>query len=124
MVTAAAKQREYMAAWKQRRIALGLCISCANSTTGTTSCDDCRMVHRLRQRAWRQRPDEKRKRVARESIRKALINGKLVRPASCDWCHTPGDRLDAHHEDHARSRDVQWLCKACHGITRRKARAQ
>lgn len=117
------QHREYMARYKAKRIALGLCVSCANAAPERAQCDSCLERHRLRQRASRQRADEKRKRVARESVRKGVKCGTLAKPSQCEACGS-NDKLQAHHiagyEPQDR-RDVQWLCAKCHGKTHRKA---
>jgi hypothetical protein len=51
--------------------------------------------------------------AAHKKIENALKRGELVRPAACEVCGREG-RLDAHHEDYARPRDVRFLCRGCH----------
>lgn len=80
----------------------------------------CAALHRQRERNRRATADEKRKRVARESINKAVKFGRIVRPAACQQCGATGD-VEAHHPDYRRFRDVEWLCPGCHGKTRRTA---
>lgn len=52
--------------------------------------------------------------VARNAVRNALRDGKIVRPAQCDDCHQDSP-LQGHHDDYSKPLDVAWLCTACHG---------
>lgn len=60
-------------------------------------------------------------RLAYSRVSNALDCGRLVRPDTCQRCgNNPGlDRLgrsliDAHHSDHSKPLEVEWLCKKCH----------
>jgi hypothetical protein len=62
------------------------------------------------------------KKTAAMAVYRALKDGRLVRPDSCDRCGaTPKplrngiSPIQAHHEDYSRKLDVMWLCTACHG---------
>lgn len=64
------------------------------------------------------RPQDER---ARGSVRDAVLRGDLAVPAHCERCGVPNRRcsdgrryLHAHHRDHAKPLDVQWLCARCH----------
>src|SRR5512139_1992098 len=56
-------------------------------------------------------------------VRRAIASGALVRPDQCQRC---GDKpplnkagvsqIHAHHEDHTKPLEVEWLCVACHRI--------
>jgi hypothetical protein len=62
------------------------------------------------------------KRAAHAAVSKALRAGLLIRPAICDMAEH-GDcqgRIEAHHPDHAKPLDVQWLCTRHHHELRRK----
>jgi len=74
---------------------------------------------------WIRHNPEKNK--AHNVVHAAIKAGKLIRPSSCARC---GDcpppardgrsQLHAHHEDHSKPLDVEWLCAFCHGNERRK----
>lgn len=58
---------------------------------------------------------------AQGAVKYALKTGRLVRPDTCSRCgKKPKPRTDglptiqAHHEDHTKKLDVQWLCFKCH----------
>lgn len=57
------------------------------------------------------------KRVARNAVRTALINGALVRQP-CERCGE--GKVDAHHNDYSRPLDVRWLCRKHHGEEHRR----
>lgn len=107
-----------------RRLRDGLCVACGGQLATTRYCDGCNIIRANYQRTYRQRPDVKQKRVARESVRKALKCGALVKPPTCDRCHRPR-RLNAHHESYEPSqrRVVEWLCSTCDGVQHRKHKA-
>jgi hypothetical protein len=51
---------------------------------------------------------------AYKQFRKALNDGSLVRPKSCQHCGKTG-RIDAHHHNgYDHPLDVLWLCRQCH----------
>ena len=52
-------------------------------------------------------------RNASETVRRAIIAGKLARPAACSKCGKEG-RIEASHSDYSRPLDVEWLCVSCH----------
>ncbi len=56
------------------------------------------------------------KEVARRALRQAVRKGKLVKPNTCQDCHTvvPRTCLHGHHHDYSRPLDVRWLCASCH----------
>lgn len=51
---------------------------------------------------------------ARQLVYHALKLGLLAKPATCQIC-SRAIRLTAHHPDHAKPLDVEWLCYECHG---------
>ena len=55
---------------------------------------------------------------ARRAVAAARARGLLKPPERCQRCQREG-KLQAHHGDYSRPLDVEWLCLACHGATRR-----
>lgn len=62
-------------------------------------------------------------------VAEALRRGTLVRPDTCSQCGIMAGALNAggravkiegHHADYSKPLAVVWLCKTCHGRTRRK----
>lgn len=56
---------------------------------------------------------------ARKKLRDWVAHGRIVKPKNCQWCGAEC-LLEGHHEDYGRPLDVIWLCRKCHGLTRRK----
>lgn len=56
---------------------------------------------------------------ARRAIGDRVFRGVLEKPCACEKCgeECPPDKLHAHHEDHARPLDIEWLCLKCHQET-------
>lgn len=48
------------------------------------------------------------------SVRRAVANGRLVKPAECSECSTAGVEIQAAHSDYSKPLDVRWLCRSCH----------
>jgi hypothetical protein len=51
---------------------------------------------------------------ARAALKRAVRQGKIVRPTACSACPST-IRIQAHHADYSRPLDVRWLCSLCHG---------
>jgi hypothetical protein len=51
--------------------------------------------------------------VHREKHRARKAAQRLQRPRACQRCGALG-RVDAHHRDHSRPLDVEFLCRGCH----------
>jgi len=73
-----------------------------------------KLAHRISQnteinRAWRE--EDKRRHRAHSAVRRAILNGVLVRQ-QCERCGNP--KSVAHHEDYDKQLDVMWLCQPCH----------
>ena len=58
---------------------------------------------------------------AHGAVRTALKQGRLIKPEACQRCGAPDipcsdgrRRLQAHHHDHAKPLDVEWICPKCH----------
>lgn len=63
--------------------------------------------------------------AARAAVAAAIRRGDLVIPKRCQRCskrHTLKRRLQAHHADHARPLDVDFLCITCHAAVEKKKR--
>lgn len=75
---------------------------------------------RARVYAWRERNPEHYAALnkAHLAIKYNVERGHITRPERCEWCGSDGP-LEAHHEDHTRKLDVVWLCRDCHGLTKR-----
>jgi len=86
------------------------------------TCNACYTERRrIARRAWRQRPgqsqrmadlspDERVKYRARYTLNNALRDGKIHRkPCSCGSL-----KVQAHHHDHGKPLDVEWLCSRGH----------
>lgn len=69
--------------------------------------------------------EERRCRLNRERqrcyavLKGELRRGNVVKPSTCARCGGTGERIEAHHKDHAKPLDVEWLCSVCHGAERR-----
>jgi hypothetical protein len=73
---------------------------------------DNREVRSAKQAAYR---SEHRVEVAaREAVRRAIIDGRLVR-LPCVTCGNP--KSEAHHEDYSKPLEVTWLCRLHHKQT-------
>lgn len=59
------------------------------------------------------------KTYARKAVSHALTVGMLARPDGCERCGVVEARIEAHHPDHSKPLEVEWLCSSCHGALRR-----
>lgn len=50
---------------------------------------------------------------AHNAVARAVSSGQVHRPSACSRCSST-DRVQAHHDDHAKPLDVLWLCPVCH----------
>jgi len=71
-----------------------------------------RSNRQLNTKKWRQENPERNR--AHLAVYRAITNGTLVKPTSCEECGSQLP-LHAHHEDYNRPLDVIWLCVNCHG---------
>lgn len=55
----------------------------------------------------------KHKRNAHLKVSRALYNGIIKRPDTCDECNQL-KKIEAHHEDYKKPLEVMWLCIECH----------
>lgn len=53
------------------------------------------------------------KRMAQDTVGRAVRQGKLARPDQCSLCGT-SCKPEAHHHDYSKRLDVTWLCRPCH----------
>jgi hypothetical protein len=53
---------------------------------------------------------------AKKAVDKAIRNGLLVRPTSCEWCSAIGGTIEGHHPSYAPDQwlVVTWICRSCH----------
>lgn len=92
--------------------------------------NQCKACRRPRNREWNRQNKEafeaacKRYRIrhlgkaqARWAVGRALRDGKLHKPESCEGCgkQTPSRQLHGHHADYDKPLEVEWLCPECHG---------
>jgi hypothetical protein len=54
------------------------------------------------------------KKGASTMVRKAVREGKLIKPSHCSDCECEHNRLHGHHDDYSKPLDVRWLCPTCH----------
>lgn len=62
----------------------------------------------------------KKRRYVRSMTEKAIRQGHLIRPKSCECCRSETGDIDAHHVDYGKPYEVMWLCSVCHGKAHRK----
>lgn len=83
--------------------------------------------------SWRQHylaahPEFARKERARQQLRHAVRSGVIVKPTTCPRCgaeHVLAREMHAHHPDHDKPLDVEWMCRRCHEpITAQELRDQ
>jgi hypothetical protein len=61
-----------------------------------------------------------RKERARNTLKRAVLQGRIKRPTTCPRCGGSKSTADgrayiqAHHHDYDSPLDVEWLCAACH----------
>lgn len=48
-----------------------------------------------------------------EIVRRAIKNGVLIRPTTCEQCGK-NSRIYAAHSDYSKPLDIRWLCASCH----------
>jgi ribosomal protein S27AE len=65
-------------------------------------------------RRYRAKPDTAPKLRARETLARAVRQGRIERPAECPRCGVVG-KIQGHHKDYSKPLEVEWLCGLCHG---------
>jgi ribosomal protein S27AE len=53
-------------------------------------------------------------------LRRAVREGRIVRPNECEACDASG-LVHAHHPDYSKPLEVRWLCPRCHSAEHRSA---
>jgi hypothetical protein len=66
-------------------------------------------------REYQRRPDVKARHKARNAVKDALRDGRMIRPPACQTCGEKAT-LDAHHPDYAKPLLVYWICRPCHAL--------
>jgi len=64
--------------------------------------------------------------IARRKVQYAIASGALIRPDHCSSCSVECVP-EAHHEDHNKPLEVDWLCRSCHckrDIAKRKCQRE
>lgn len=74
--------------------------------------------NRRARKAWGSRFPERLR--AQEAANRAVAKGQIKKPENCEQCGAWTNKLEKHHKDYSKPLDVVWLCKPCHGITKRK----
>lgn len=62
---------------------------------------------------------DRERRKAYNALWNEIHRGRMVRPDVCSQCGGTGQRIEAHHRDHSKPLEVEWLCSGCHGAKRR-----
>lgn len=77
---------------------------------------ECAIQSRRLHRSARQRKhrtQQPQKELCRQTLKNAVLAGKVRRPDRCDACGIRS-RVQAHHEDYSRPFFVEWVCRPCH----------
>lgn len=53
------------------------------------------------------------KQRARTIVSKEVKRGKIIKPDICSVCRE-GRKVEAHHPDYSRPKEVVWVCRQCH----------
>lgn len=53
------------------------------------------------------------------SARQVALATHPIQPECCERCKQPHSRLNRHHPDYSKPREIVWLCPGCHGIEHR-----
>lgn len=52
--------------------------------------------------------------LARQTLRRAVSRGKIIKPKCCQMCNKQDKRIEGHHTDYTKRLEVLWLCVDCH----------
>ena len=83
-----------------------------NKGCGKTCSIQCRCLYA--KRFWKRNQQQGEKKRARRILRMAVESGELIKPEECTRCGGTTKRIEAHHPDYTRPREVEWLCSGCH----------
>jgi hypothetical protein len=67
--------------------------------------------HKSKKR-WRK--DYPEKFSAQQVVYRAVRDGKIIKPGTCQLCGAECVVIEGHHFDYSRPLDVVWLCHYCH----------
>jgi hypothetical protein len=98
-----------------------ICNGCGEALTSTDrrrrfcsdSCQRTTFLVSLRRRQNEHRAKFPDRVVARQTLKNAILLGKVRRCSRCEGC---GEKAftEGHHDDYAKPFYVTWLCRACH----------
>ena len=98
-----------------------VCVTCATPLTSTdlrrrfcsAQCQRKSFSASLRRRQAEYRERFPQREVARQTLKNAILLGKMRRCTRCEEC---GEKAftEGHHDDYAKPLYVTWLCRACH----------
>ena len=54
------------------------------------------------------------KHTARSIVGRAIAEHKLIRPKVCPLCKKKKYKVEAHHKDYKKPRNITWMCRGCH----------
>lgn len=68
------------------------------------------------QKSYVERNYRDQKVVASRKLRRAVLDGKIIKPEHCSKCLTvlPKMKIQGHHDDYSKPYDVVWVCQSCH----------
>ena len=95
---------------------MALCSFCKirPSFSNQRQCLEC---HAAYMREWRKThalsPEQRQHDSARSQVSVYIKRGLMVKPACCTKCGSR-KRIEAHHPDYNKPREVVWLCRKCH----------
>jgi len=67
--------------------------------------------------------EQKMKDSARSQVSVYVKRGKIAKPSGCSKCGS-GLKIEAHHNDYSKPREVVWICRVCHLQSHKKQEAE
>ena len=64
--------------------------------------------------------ENREKRNAHSRVQRAIENGLLIKPSTCQICGKCECEIQGHHHDYSKPLDVVWVCTECHGKLHKK----